>query len=163
MAVVTHSGGGIGFGAHLSFSSVVMNQKQLTGDEMAWFASIGSLAIPCGCLFVGWFMERFGRKAGLMCASVPCMIGWVLLSVSRAPNVVNGGMQIILMLVGRSFVGFGAGMNSVVGTIFVMEFSAKRLRGTLGGLSSVFISFGVLMVRFFISFFSFTFFCVFFD
>lgn len=66
-------------------------------------------------LATGFLSDKFGRKAMLIVACVPTVLGWFLIAASwyfiRGDNYVP---VLSLLLIGRFFTGVGAGCFSLV-------------------------------------------------
>lgn len=80
-------------------------------------------------------MDRVGRKKTLLVTEIPLMLGWLLISVATNVHMIYGG---------RLLMGFGSGMVGAPARVYTSEVTQPHLRGMLGALASVGISFGVL-------------------
>lgn len=80
-------------------------------------------------------MDRFGRKKTLLLTEIPLILGWLLISMATDIRMIYGG---------RLLVGLGSGMVGAPARVYTSEVTQPHLRGMLGALASVGISFGVL-------------------
>lgn len=80
-------------------------------------------------------MDRFGRKITLLLTEIPLILGWLLISMATDIRMIYGG---------RLLVGLGSGMVGAPARVYTSEVTQPHLRGMLGALASVGISFGVL-------------------
>lgn len=98
-------------------------------------ASIASMATPAGCILTGWLMDAIGRKKAILITQVPVILGWII--IASATNVP-------MIYAGRMLTGLGSGMIGAPSRVYTSEVTQPHLRGMLGALASVGISFGVL-------------------
>lgn len=81
-------------------------------------ASIHSAATPLGSLLSGVLMDRCGRKLALQIASLPLILGWVLISLAQNHT---------LLLVGRVVAGLSAGLTAAAGQVRIIKLVFKIL------------------------------------
>lgn len=81
-------------------------------------------------------MDRYGRRKVLLLTELPLILGWLLISFAS---------DVYMIYIGRLLVGLGAGMVGAPARVYTSEVTQPHLRGTLTGLASVGISFGVLL------------------
>lgn len=119
-------------------------------------ASLSSASTPIGCIFSGYLMDRIGRKKVLLFTEIPVILGWLCIAMAT---------DIKMIYIGRLLVGFGSGMvgaparqvfyllnnsiflfilSSINSRVYTAEVTQPHLRGMLGALASVGISFGIL-------------------
>jgi MFS family permease len=103
-------------------------------------ASILSVSQIFGCLLCGPILDAFGRKKTLILASVPFVVGWVVLCVVPQPA------QLGLLLFGRVITGVASGMASIPAVVYIGEMATDRYRGMLVVWPSVGMSAGILLV-----------------
>ncbi|VVC91664.1 unnamed protein product [Leptidea sinapis] len=90
--------------------------------------------------WVGYLMERFGRRRSQLLLSLTYISGWMIIGFAG---------NIYLMLMGRFITGFCQGWLGPLGPVFVGEISSPIYRGLfLAGLS-LSIAFGVFMSHLF--------------
>lgn len=93
------------------------------------------MATPAGCILTGWLMDAIGRKKAILITQVPVILGWII--IASATNVP-------MIYAGRMLTGLGSGMIGAPSRVYTSEVTQPHLRGMLGALASVGISFGVL-------------------
>lgn len=80
-------------------------------------------------------MDAVGRKKAIIVTQFPVIAGWLIIaSASSVP----------MMYVGRMLTGLGSGMIGAPSRVYTSEVTQPHLRGMLGALASVGISYGVL-------------------
>ncbi|XP_055311484.1 facilitated trehalose transporter Tret1-like isoform X2 [Sitodiplosis mosellana] len=134
--------GTVNTGLVFGFSAVVLPQLkqedsiiQIDENQASWIASLSSASTPIGCILGGFMMDRFGRKKTLLLTEIPLILGWLLISIATDVRMIYGG---------RLLMGFGSGMVGAPARVYTSEVTQPHLRGMLGALASVGISFGVL-------------------
>lgn len=75
---------------------------------LSFLASMHSAATPLGSLLSGILMERYGRKLALQLASIPLVIGWILIALSPG---------CVLLLIGRLTAGVSVGLIAAPGQV----------------------------------------------
>lgn len=80
-------------------------------------------------------MDRIGRKKTLLLTEIPLILGWLLISIAS---------DVRMIYAGRLLVGLGSGMVGAPARVYTSEVTQPHLRGMLGALASVGISFGIL-------------------
>ncbi|RZC37090.1 Sugar tr and/or MFS 1 domain containing protein, partial [Asbolus verrucosus] len=99
--------------------------------------SVHSAATPFGSLLSGVLMDRCGRKLALQIASLPLIVGWMLIGL--APNHA-------VLLLGRLVAGLSAGLTAAAGQVLIGEISEPHLRGMFSSVPFASYSFGILLV-----------------
>lgn len=84
----------------------------------------------------GYMMDVLGRKRSLIITEIPCLLGWILISIATDVDMIYAG---------RFFVGLGSGMVGAPARVYTSEVTQPHLRGTLTALASVGVSTGVLI------------------
>lgn len=80
-------------------------------------------------------MDRFGRKKTLLITEIPSILGCLLISMAT---------DVRMIYIGRLLMGLASGMVGAPARVYTSEVTQPHLRGMLGALASVGISFGVL-------------------
>lgn len=116
-------------GISLAFSAIVIPQVEaedsdlkLTASQTSWIASVIVLAVPPGCLIAGVLMEWIGRLNTIKCASIPCVIGWVMIATATNMPV---------LLIGRILTGLGSAVGTSPAIVYITEVARPDLRGSL--------------------------------
>ncbi|CAB3242998.1 unnamed protein product [Arctia plantaginis] len=107
---------------------------KVTTEEVSWLASILTLFSPLGCILTGILMDRYGRSVMLQCCTLPMFVGWIYTVSSETA---------LHMIIARAVLGFGCGMAMGPSRIFTSEISLPNMRGLLGALPNMFMSFGM--------------------
>ncbi|TIC20267.1 general substrate transporter [Wallemia mellicola] len=84
-------------------------------------------------IFAGALSDKIGRKWVLVISDICYCIGTVIFGASYS---------VAQAAVGRLVLGFGVGMSSCIGPMYISEISPPQLRGTLVTINSLAITFG---------------------
>lgn len=99
-------------------------------------ASLSSLSTPIGCVLGGYLSDKIGRKKTLIFTEFPLIIGWAVISLAT---------NVEMIYFGRLLCGLGSGIVGAPARVYTSEITQPHLRGMLTALSSVALSFGVLV------------------
>ncbi|XP_046344789.2 solute carrier family 2, facilitated glucose transporter member 8-like [Haliotis rufescens] len=108
----------------------------LNKQNAGWFGSLMTVGEIFGGSSGGWCIEKFGRRKSLMIASVPFLLGWVVMLSSST---------LTYLYAGRFLTGFSSGLVTVCVPVYIAEISTKSMRGVLGSCTQLFITIGVLL------------------
>ena len=97
-------------------------------------AVIGSLLIPT-------FLNKFGRKKGILFSTAFSVAAALFFSISKATN------SIWVVFVGRIFIGVFAGLASGLAPTYLIEIAPRQWRGAIGVISQLFVTIGMLVGR----------------
>ena len=114
----------------------VERQFALTKVEVGWFGSAALLGCTVGALFAGGVGDRFGRKPSLILAGVFYFVSALYSTIPQSFSV---------LFWARALGGLGVGMASVLGPMYISEFSPPRLRGRIVALYQLSIALGILI------------------
>lgn len=92
-------------------------------------ATIGALTNPV-------FVEKFGRRLALAVSTIVFIVG---------ASIQTYAPEMLVMWIGRIFSGMGIGMLSMCAPVYVAEIAEEHVRGQLGTLWQVAITFGILV------------------
>ena len=109
----------------------------LTEAQADLFGSIVNGGALVGALGGSKLLDVLGRARTVTLLCVPFSVGFVLIAVAQSLGV---------LLAGRVLTGVAVGLTAVTVPVYVSELAPVRLRGSLGGLFQVAISFGLLLV-----------------
>lgn len=82
-------------------------------------------------------MDILGRKNTMLLLIIPFTIGWAL---------IIWPVSVVMLYIGRFFVGFAGGAFFVVAPAYIGEIATKDIRGTLGSCLQLMITAGILFV-----------------
>ncbi|CAJ1930049.1 unnamed protein product [Sphenostylis stenocarpa] len=92
-------------------------------------------ALP-GCTVAGRTSDYLGRRYTIILASVIFLSGSILMGY---------GSSYLILIIGRSIVGFGVGFALIIAPIYSAEISSPSYRGFLTSLPDVTLNFGFLL------------------
>jgi MFS transporter, SP family, arabinose:H+ symporter len=127
-----------GFDTAVISGTVEFVEKQfaLTKVEVGWFGSAALMGCIVGALFAGSMGDRFGRKPSLILAGI-------FYFVSALYSTIPSTFAVLVWA--RAIGGLGVGMASVLGPMYISEFSPARLRGRIVALYQLSIALGILV------------------
>jgi SP family galactose:H+ symporter-like MFS transporter len=145
-AIAVSAIGGFLFGYHMAIItgalSFLVPAFQLSIADQAMVVSIILMGALIGALSGGSIADRIGRKRAMIVTAVFFIFGALICSLCQS---------YAMLLIGRLVSGFGLGMSSVAGPIYLAEISPPHYRGafvacyqlavTLGILSSFLVSY----------------------
>lgn len=105
-------------------------------SQASWIASLGVVSNPLGALVAGFCAEIFGRRSAIALATLPHIVGWLLIALSK---------DIPMLYAGRFVSGIGSGMANGL-YLYVSETAAPDQRAWLASCGPVLVSLGVLIV-----------------
>ncbi|KCV73211.1 hypothetical protein H696_00753 [Fonticula alba] len=105
-----------------------------------WGTIIGIFSIGglLGSLTAGYLSDKFGRRRMMLYNTAISAIGTALMAIS---------FNELMFGFGRFFAGFGAGVTIVVVPTYIGEMAPVHLRGTLGVMNQLSITFGILFAN----------------
>jgi len=105
-------------------------------QKIGWV--VASLTIGCiiSSSFAGTLTEKIGRKYTVMSGAAIFTCGAVLQAASSS---------LVLLIAGRVASGLGIGILSVVVPMFAAELAPRHLRGRLGTINQLAITFGIVV------------------
>ncbi|KAL6261879.1 hypothetical protein P5V15_006963 [Pogonomyrmex californicus] len=137
--LAAHSGQ-ISVGLSQGYSAILIPKLFETNfadqSQASWIASLGVVSNPLGALVAGICAECFGRRFAIALATLPHIIGWLLIALSR---------NMPMLYAGRFVSGIGTGMANGL-YLYVSEAAAPDQRAWLASCGPVLVSLGVLMV-----------------
>lgn len=104
--------------------------------QQAWVVGIIAMGAIVGSTVSGRAIDWLGRRTTMLIISPVALIGW--LTVALAPNLA-------VVLTGRAICGLATAFLFSAPTVYNSEVTEARMRGRLGTLSSLFITFGVVL------------------
>jgi len=138
------------FGISLAFTSPVVPDLQMRGilspQSGSWFSSLMPLGALVGALLGGQMLDLCGRKSSLLLLSFPFSAGWLLILIPATTDTNHPALTLPLLYGGRVLTGLASGAAGVISPTYLAEIAPSKLRGTIGTLNQLFITFGVFYV-----------------
>jgi MFS transporter, SP family, arabinose:H+ symporter len=117
----------------------VERQFGLSTVEVGWFGSAALFGCIPGAAAAGWLGDRYGRKPILTLAAVLFFISALYSTIPESFSI---------LFTARFIGGLGVGMASVLGPMYISEFSPPRVRGRVVALYQLSIVIGILAAYF---------------
>mmetsp|Transcript_44262 Transcript_44262/g.120589 ORF Transcript_44262/g.120589 Transcript_44262/m.120589 type:complete len:555 (+) Transcript_44262:222-1886(+) len=108
----------------------------ISTENGALFSSILNIGAMLGSVLGGIINNKIGRKWTLLTVAVPFAASWFWMALSE--DVLN-------ITLGRFFTGVCSGTFTVTVPIYIAEISPVAIRGTLGALTQLMVTFGIFM------------------
>nr|CAD7576190.1 unnamed protein product [Timema californicum] len=109
-----------------------------SSGEQSWIGSLTPLGAVFSPFLAGYAADRWGRKTTLIATACPVIVGWVLIACAEPAR------SIPLIYVGRIIHGLCVGVAFTVLPMYCGEIAEDKVRGALGSLLQIMISFGLL-------------------
>ncbi|KAG1661111.1 Glucose transporter type 1 [Nymphon striatum] len=87
----------------------------------------------------GFIANKFGRKRGLMLNQFAGIVGAVLMGFSKHSRSFE------MLIIGRFFIGYNCGLNTILVPMYISEISTANLRGGLGTVNQLAVTIGLLL------------------
>jgi len=132
----------INFGFTFGYTSPTQQAIQtdkdlhLSDDQFSWFAALINIGAILGSVLGGAGVDIIGRKKTIMATSILNIPGWCLISFAS-----NAAM----LYTGRILTGVAVGMTSLAVPVYIAEIATARLRGGLGSIHQLAITFGIFL------------------
>ncbi|XP_028179113.1 facilitated trehalose transporter Tret1-like [Ostrinia furnacalis] len=120
----------------LTSNTTTILSAPMTSTEESLVGSLPSLGAMVGTAVVGPLIEIFGRKLGGVAVSLPFVLSWALIAISKTS---------ILILAARFISGIAGGAYLVLGPMFISEVAEDSIRGALSSATITFYGLGALM------------------
>ncbi|XP_044741200.1 facilitated trehalose transporter Tret1-like [Chrysoperla carnea] len=142
-AAVVVSFGALSAGSVLSWTSPVLPQLtaksstiHVTVAEATWIGSLLAIGALCSAVPAGILVEKFGRKFILIGTTIPFLINWILIVFA---------VNVYMLYVARFLAGISTGAICVCGSMYLIEMSEIKNRGTYGSFFQLFLCIGILI------------------
>ena len=140
----------LNMGITLGYASPAIPDLQ-TDDEVTSINAtsiVFSAAVPFGVSLggplSGYFLDKLGRHMALMSCTVPYIIGWLLIMMTRA---ITGYAFLPVLYIGRFLTGVGLGFSITGVPCYVAELSPRALRGLFVGSFGLSVGSGILLIQ----------------
>ncbi|KAM0727139.1 Facilitated trehalose transporter Tret1 [Formica fusca] len=129
-------------GSHIGWTSPSLpilkssnSSVRITSDDASWIASFYLLGTIPGCILAAFVVDWLGRKKSLLIAGVPLFVGFIMIIIAWNPYILYAS---------RFISGIGQGVVYVVCPMYIGEIADKEIRGALGSLIKLMVTFGEL-------------------
>ncbi|XP_072765783.1 facilitated trehalose transporter Tret1 [Anoplolepis gracilipes] len=129
-------------GSHIGWTSPSLpilksnsSYVRITSDDASWIASFYLLGTIPGCILAAFIVDWLGRKMSLLIAGVPLSVGFIMIITAWNPYILYAS---------RFISGIGQGVVYVVCPMYIGEIADKEIRGGLGSLIKLMVTFGEL-------------------
>lgn len=129
-------------GSHIGWTSPTLpylkgptSHLPITSNDASWIASFYLLGNVPGSILGGFVVDWVGRKTSILLAGVPMLIGWLMILYATEP---------ITLYASRLLSGVGQGVVYAICPMYIGEIADKDIRGSLGTLTKLMVTFGEL-------------------
>ncbi|CAG9792839.1 unnamed protein product [Diatraea saccharalis] len=119
----------------LKLENTTILLEPMSSTEVSLLGSLPSLGGMMGTALVAPLIESFGRKRGGLAITLPFVLAWTIVAVSKSS---------IPILAARFIGGIAGGGNLVFAPMFISEVAEDSFRGTLASATVLFYGVGVL-------------------
>ncbi|EEB19066.1 sugar transporter, putative [Pediculus humanus corporis] len=145
LATLAAAFGAFTVGTILSWSSSALPMLQnstttpfdepITESEGMWVGSLVAIGALIGAFPAGYLADKIGRKNLQLTLSVPFIISWIIIILSK---------QIELLYFARLLAGVAVGGICVVAPLYIGEIAETSIRGGLGSYFQLLLTIGIL-------------------
>jgi len=129
---------------------------QFSTDFKSLFGSIINIGCLIGALSGGVFVDKFGKKIGMMSSMIIYCIGWLLIYMVPSPDTgtwngvssdaSNMGTIETMLIVARLLLGFAVGITCCSVSNYQTEICTLSLRGFIGTCFQLFVVVGLFTI-----------------
>lgn len=106
-------------------------------SEMSWIGSSLALSATLTCVPSGYLIYWIGRKWSLLLLSIPVLVGWAVILFAK---------NFLTIVFGRIILGAAVGGAFVIIPVYIGEIAQREIRGRLGTMFQLMVTFGILFV-----------------
>ncbi|CAN8305826.1 unnamed protein product [Cochlearia groenlandica] len=140
--------GSLCYGCAMSYSSPaqskIMEELGLSVADYSFFTSVMTLGGMFTAAFSGKIAALVGRRQTMWISDVCCTFGWLAVAFAH---------DIMMLNIGRLFLGFGVGLISYVVPVYIAEITPKTFRGAFSFSNQLLQCVGVSLMFFIGNFF----------
>ncbi|CAG7878386.1 unnamed protein product [Brassica rapa] len=136
---------GVSVGYTADTMSSIMTDLDLSLAQFSLFGSLMTFGGMIGAIFSAKAASALGNKMTLWLADLFCITGWLAIALAK---------DIVLLDLGRFFVGIGVGLISYVVPVYVAEITPKHIRGAFTFSNQLLQNCGVAIAYYFGNFLS---------
>lgn len=129
----------------------VTTAAQITDDmftdqqTLLWALTVSIYTVGgmIGSYMTGICMQKLGRKGALLASNVLSLLAATLMGFSKIADSLE------MIIIGRFFIGVFAGLSTGIVPAYITEIAPKHLRGSLGVVSQLAVTIGILTAQLF--------------
>ncbi|XP_030376181.1 facilitated trehalose transporter Tret1-2 homolog isoform X2 [Scaptodrosophila lebanonensis] len=110
---------------------------QLTPEQQTWVSSLLAIGAFFGALPTGYIADAIGRRYTALAMDIPFVLAWLSIIFAKSAG---------WLYFGRLLIGISTGSFCVVAPMYISEIAETSIRGTLGTLFQLLLTFGILLV-----------------
>ncbi|RVE52106.1 hypothetical protein evm_003179 [Chilo suppressalis] len=110
--------------------------EPMTSAQISLLGSLPSLGAMLGTALVGPLIETFGRKLGGLAMTLPAVLAWAIIAISKSSTPI---------LAARFIGGISGGANLVFSPMFISEVAEDSIRGALASAPILLYGIGALV------------------
>ncbi|RZC37799.1 facilitated trehalose transporter Tret1 [Asbolus verrucosus] len=128
-------------GIALAFSAILLPQLKeegfpITEAQQAWVASVIVLVVPLGAISGGFIMDAIGRLNTVKLATIPGVIGWILIAQANS---------VTMLIFGRLLTGLASALGTSPAIVYITEIARADMRGSLISFAPAYASLGMVI------------------
>ncbi|KAF5284926.1 hypothetical protein FQA39_LY16881 [Lamprigera yunnana] len=112
------------------------NVLEVTETDCSWIASVLVIVAPFGSIIGGFLMDSIGRLNLIFIATIPSVIGWVLIATA---------VNVPMMIAGRLLTGIASTWGASPVMVYVTEIARPDMRGSLISIAPAYCSLGMVL------------------
>ncbi|KAI8115321.1 hypothetical protein FF38_03879 [Lucilia cuprina] len=113
------------------------SELQLTLSQQTWVSSLLAIGAFLGALPTGYVADAIGRRYTALAMDIPFIVAWICIIFAKSAG---------MLYFARFTIGLATGSFCVVAPMYISEIAEDSIRGTLGTLFQLMLTFGILLV-----------------